>query len=162
MLSDNYRVDMVLWGAVRVTVGATVTLVSSLVVAFSLPVLGLGAAAVVGDGLPVWLFALPLVACPVVGGAIAGVVRRRDRRVDTLLGGVAGAVGVAAVGVLFGLGGLVVVLGLTPNHVADPLTFSEGAPVWAFVGAIAGFVVGAVLGTVGGAGGATLRRKLRG
>ncbi|MDS0260039.1 hypothetical protein NDI56_11600 [Haloarcula sp. S1CR25-12] len=151
---------MALWAAVRVAVGTTTTVVSTVLVAVLLPLVGLGTANVVGDSLPVWLFALPLLVCPVVGGALTGFLHGAGRRVDMLLAGVAAALGTAVVGVLFALGLVVLLLGMTPAHTVETPTFSGLARSWAPLGAGLGFVVGAVLGGLGGVGGSALRRAL--
>ena len=156
---------MARWAVVRVTVGAVTIVGLTLLTAVLLPFLAPGLAPAVGDSLPVWLSAVPLPACPVVGGGITGFLRAADWKVDTLLGSLAGAVGITVVGTLgaVGVSALMIVAVPTTGPTPGPETadFSTVATTFATVGAGIGFVVGAVLGAFGEASGDALRRKLK-
>jgi len=152
---------MPLWAAIRVILGAIVTLASTLLVAVVLPILVLVAAPVVGDSLPTWLFALPLLACPFAGGASTGFPRATDWTVDTFLGGLAAALGTMVVGGLFGLVLTFLIMKSMPAHGAVTADFSDIAATFGRNGAAIGFAVGAVLGALGGASGSALGRELR-
>ncbi|MDS0282405.1 hypothetical protein [Haloarcula onubensis] len=143
-----------------VAVGAATTVVSTLLVAVALPLVGLGAAALVGTSLPVWLFALPLLACPVLGGGITGVLQPVELAASALLAALAAALGVLVVGLLSSVGLGIVLLGMTPAHASNTPTFSTVVTDLAPLLAGSGFVVGAVLGAVGGVGGSAIRDRL--
>jgi len=119
-----------LWGTLRVIVGAIVTLASSFLLAALLPILVLLAAPIVGDSLPTWLFALPLLACPFVGGASTGFPRATDWTVDTFLGGLAAALGATVIGGLFGLVLTVLIMKAMPAHGATTADFSDIATIF--------------------------------
>ncbi len=134
----------------RVLAGAIVTAVLGLVAIVSLPFVGLLTAAVVGNWVPPWTFALLVALAPVLGGAVAGSRHARALRDRLLAGGLAAALGGTVAGAVVGLGGLVLALGFVPAS-AGSVNPAAGVVPFASLGAAAGFVVGAVLGAVGGA-----------
>jgi len=143
----------------RVLVGAFVTVLLSALAALLLPILAITTAVVVGDWLPRWVFATPLVLCPAAGGAITGFLQRTSRLTCALVGGLAAALGIAAVGALLGLVALTVLLGFTPAHGGATPDLSSAALTTVSLGGGAGFLVGAVVGAVGGIGGYAVRRR---
>lgn len=132
-----------------VIAGASVTLVLNLLALVLLPVFGFVTAQLVGDWVPVWLFLAPSILCVVGGGATAGFLSGRPQEWCAALGGLAGALGVTAIGILLGLGFLVLLLGMTPAH-GQETNLSKLTLTMVSLGGGAGFVVGAVLGATGG------------
>lgn len=147
------------WRAVgRVGAGAVTTVLLSVTTVILLPFLGIATAEVVGNRLPLLVFAVPLPLCAVAGGGLTGYLQAEGRRECTALGGLAAALGGTVVGVGFGLVALLVLLGMTPAH-AGPVDLSEGALLSAALGGGAGFLVGGVLGAIGEAGAHVARRR---
>lgn len=150
---------MSLWKtAGSVVAGAMVTITLTVVSLFALPLLGFATSELVGQWVPVWLFALPPVVAASSGGATTGFLEPETRRRSAALGCLATALGLTAVGAVLGLVVLVVMLGMTPAA-GQPVNISKGVSWTLAVGGGVGFVAGAVFGAVGGAGGRLLRQK---
>lgn len=151
---------MSLWRPVgSVIAGAIATIVLGVVTIVLLPFLGFATAEVVGNWLPIWVFAVPLAICPVAGGAITGFLHGKNWKSAAILGCLAAASSVAIFGVVFGLLFLVLLLGMTPAH-GQMTDLSKAALTMAAVGGGSGFVAGTVLGAIGGLGGHLGRQKL--
>lgn len=148
------------WKAIgSVAAGAAVTVVLGALTIVLLPFLGFATGEVVGNWLPIWVFAVPLVMCATAGGATTGFLRGIDRKGGAILGSLAGGLGFAVVGVIFGFVFLVLMLGMTPAH-GQETNLSKLTLTMATVGGGFGFVVGAFFGAIGGVGGHAGRREL--
>lgn len=150
------------WGtASSVVAGAAVTSVLGLLTVVALPVAGIVALALVGDWLPTWAFAVPVVLCPVAGGATTVYLRGDTRNRSVLVGGLAAALGSIVIGVLFGLLFTLVMASMAPYQ-AQGADFSSLTLLMAALGGGGGFLAGAVLGALGGAGVSAGRREFGG
>lgn len=137
------------WRAIGGLIAGTgVTLVLSTLALALLPLLGLVTTRLVGDWVPIWLFAaLPMLGA-VAGGATTGFLSRRTRS-GVQFWGVAAAPGVTAIGIVFGLAFLLLIPGITPAH-GQETNLSALLFRMVSLGGGAGFVTGAVLGAIGG------------
>lgn len=140
-----------------VVAGAAVTLLLPLPVAVLYLALGVVTAAFVGASLPMWAVTVPLLACPLFGGLTTAVLRGGDALSNTVLGGLAGALGASVVGLVVGLVVAVVLLGFTPSH-GQMADFSQVLLEMGLYGAGGSVAAGALLGSVGG-GVASLARQ---
>ena len=141
-----------------VLLGTVITLVAGSVILVVLPIAGLVTAAVLGNWVPIWVFSLPLVFPPLVGGAAASLLHDGARASSALLGGLGAALGVSVFGGLAGLVLLLIALGMTPTHGA-PVDVSESAIWFTSLGVASGFATGAVLGALGGLAGQEVRKR---
>lgn len=140
--------------------GAAVTAVMLGVTLLSLPILALVAAAVLGNWLPVWVFALPPVLAVGLGGAVSATLVGGEGGRPAVLGTLGAALGVAVVGVLVGLVALVVVAGFVPAS-GQPVDLSAGAVPFGSLGAAAGLLFGVAVGGAGAVAGQWSRGRLR-
>lgn len=148
------------WKAIgSVTAGAAVTAVLGALITVLLPFLGFATGEVVGNWLPIWAFAVPLLMCATAGGATAGFLHGVDRKGGAILGSLAGGLGFAVVGAIFGFVFLVLMLGMMPAH-GQETDLPKLVLTMATVGGGSGFVVGALFGAVGGVGGHVGRQTL--
>ncbi|MFB6219854.1 MAG: hypothetical protein ABEH90_00320 [Halolamina sp.] len=151
--------SMTWWKTVgSVISGVMVTVILTVLALLSLPFLGFATSEMVGNWVPVWLFILPPVVSASIGGATTGFLLHDTPRRSAILGCLATAFGLTAVGAVIGLGFLVVMLGMTPAH-GQTGNLSEAVRTMLTLGGGAGFVAGAVLGAIGGAGGHIVREK---
>lgn len=142
-----------------VIVGTVVTLALGGFTIVLLPFLGFATGEVAGNWLPIWVFAFPLVLCATVGGATTGFLQGIDRKRGAILGSLAGGLGFAVVGIVFGFLFLVIMLGMTPAH-GQETNLSRLTIRMTTVGGGSGFAVGALFGAIGGAGGHVGRQEL--
>jgi hypothetical protein len=141
-----------------VVAGAAITLLLPFPVAVMFLAFGVVTGALVGASLPMWAVAVPLLACPLVGGLTTAVLRGGDALSNTVLGGLAGGLGASAVGTIVGLVFAVVMMGFTPDQ-GQTTDFSQVLLQMGLYGAGGGVAVGALLGSVGG-GLASLARQV--
>lgn len=144
-------------GVVGVIAGVAVTVVMGLLVIVTLPILGFASAEAVGNWLPLWVFAIPLVLCPTAGGATTGYLRGTTRKRGAVLGSLAAALGISLFGVVLGLVFLLLLLGMTPAS-GQATDLSTAATTMATVGGVVGFVIGGAFGALGGVGGYLVRQ----
>lgn len=142
-----------------VVAGTLVTVVTVTMTLVLLPFLGFGAAELVGDWLPIWLFLLPVALAAVLGGATTGVLSGRTPSRSAVLGCLATATGLASIGAVVGLLFLVFMLGMIPAHGQETDLAAVTGKVVA-LGGVVGFVAGAVCGAIGGASGHIGRQNL--
>lgn len=142
-----------------VVAGTVVTVVMVATTIVLLPVIGFGAAELVGNWLPIWLFLLPVVFAAVLGGVTTGALQGATPGRSAILGGVATGLGLTAIGAVLGLLVLGILLGMTPAH-GQVTGLARATRTMLAAGGVAGLVVGAVFGAFGGAGGCICRRKL--
>ncbi len=148
------------WRAVAsVLAGMLVTVVTVAASIVLLPFIGFGAAELVGNWLPAWVFLLPLALSAIVGGAITGVLQGATPRRSAILGSVATGLGLTVIGAVAGLLFLVLMLGMTPAH-GQETNLAETTRTMAMLGGGVGLVAGAVFGAIGGASGHIGRQKL--
>ena len=150
---------MVPWkgvGSVTAGVIATAALTGATIVL--LPFLGLLTAEVVGNWLPVWVFAVPVAMSSALGGALTGYFHGDGPRRAAILGSIAVALGLAVIGGVVGLVALVLMLGMTPAYGQVDLTTATFSMM--DLGGVVGLVSGAIVGAFGGAGGYLGRQEL--
>ncbi|GAB7094340.1 hypothetical protein JCM30237_14920 [Halolamina litorea] len=145
--------------ALGVVVGATVTVIGAVPTAALLPLVGLLVDRAIGSGLSPWLFVLPLLGWPAVGGGVAAAVRGGGRGVSIAGGGLAGALGCAALGAVAGAFLFVLLAGMTPSH-AGTVPVAELSATSVGYGAGGGALVGVGLGAGGGIGAHYLRKGM--
>lgn len=141
-----------------VVAGTVATVVSGVLIVVLLSVVAVAWAAVVGSWLPVWVFAVPLVLCPIAGGFTTGILQEDAEAHSAILGGLAAALGVSIFGVVFGLLFLVLMLNMTPAY-GQTGDLSTATLTMATLGGAIGFVGGAGFGAIGGVGGHVARRR---
>ena len=142
----------------NVAAGTVATLVLGVLTIVLLSVVGVALAVIGESWIPVWVFAIPLVMCPLSGGFVTGFLRGAGRWPSAMLGGLATALGVAIFGVVFGLLFLLLMLNMTPAH-GQTGDLSTATLTMATLGGALGFVAGAGIGAVGGVGGHVARRR---
>lgn len=143
-------------GPGSVVAGMAVTTALTGVTLVLLPLVGILTGQLVGNWIPIWFFALPVILCPAVGGGTAGYLHGTTPRRASLLGAIAAALGLAVIGVVVGLFVLLFMLGMTPAHA--PVDHSRAVSMMMGVGGGTGLVVGTVLGAIGGIGGFHVRQ----
>lgn len=141
-----------------VVAGTVVTVVVTAATLVLLPLVGYMAAEAGGSRLSLWAFVVPLVTGASLGGAITGYLRGDTSRKSAILGSIAAACGLSAVGAVVGLVFLLLMLGMTPAH-GQETDLSKAAVAMGAVGGGIGLVSGAVFGALGGVGGHVYRRK---
>lgn len=147
------------WRAVgSVIVGIGVTIVLTGVTIVLLPVIGFATADIVGNWLPPWVFVVPPTIGAILGGATTGYLHGNTPRKSAILGCIATAVGLTAIGAVVGLVFLLLMLGMTPAH-GQEVDFSKAALTMVALGSGVGFISGAIFGAIGGAGGHVGRQK---
>ena len=135
--------------AAGVAIGATVTVIGAVPTAGLLPIAGLLVERVIGSGLSPWLFVLPLLGWPVIGGGIGAGIGGERRPVSVAVGALAGGFGAAALGAVAGAVWFVLLAGMTPAHTETVPVVTLSTTTVGY-GAGGGFVLGSVLGAVGG------------
>lgn len=148
------------WTAVgTIIAGATVTVALTALTVVLLLLLGLVAAEVTGNWSLLRVFAASLALWATVGGATAGFFREDNRKWSAIRGSLAGALGIAVIGVIFGLVFSVILLGMTPAH-GQEVDSSKSILTMVALGGGSGFITGAIFGAVGAVGVGVCRQEL--
>ena len=152
---------MVPWRAAgSVLAGTIATVVLGVLTIVLLSFVGVALAVIGESWVPVWVFAIPPVMCPVSGGFVTGFLQDADKWPSAILGGLATALGVAVFGVVFGLLFLLLMLNMTPAY-GQTGDLSAATLTMATLGGAIGFVAGAGFGAIGGVLGFVARQKRR-
>lgn len=146
------------WKVVGSVIAGTVaTAVMTIVTIILLPIVGFVATQLVGDWLSIWMFLVPIAICATLGGVITGYLQGTTSRKSAILGGVAAACGLSAIGAVVGLIFLGFMLGMAPAH-GQETDLSRAALIMFVLGGGVGLISGGVFGAIGGAGGHAYRQ----